>query len=209
MSAWVIRGLGMAVLHGAAITLLAKYAVYHPTDQTLVISLALAVLVGAAALWSALDAWRGLPDRGKVWFISALVAGPVAGILYVIGRAVFVDQTGVSELGGALTGGAAFSALLVLIPAGLGLFVGGRIGRSRPADEDDTDDEAREVPSPSPRPSRRVRPSEAEPTPRPRRRAQAADELTPQPARRVRPSGEAPSPRLSRRIQPRTGEPRA
>nr|WP_281506173.1 B-4DMT family transporter [Amycolatopsis sp. FBCC-B4732] len=136
MSAWVIRGLGMAVLHGAAITLLAKYAVYHPTDQTLVVSLALAVLVGAAALWSALDAWRGLPDRGRVWFIAALVTGPVAGILYVIGRAVFVDQTGVSELGGALTGGAAFSALLVLIPAGLGLFVGGRIGRSQPPSED-------------------------------------------------------------------------
>lgn len=127
----------MAVLHGAAITLLAKYAVYHPTDQTLVISVALAVLVGAAALWSALDAWRGLPERGKVWFIAALIAGPVAGILYVIGRAVFVDQTGVSELGGALTGGAAFSALLVLIPAGLGLFVGGRIGgREQPGDAD-------------------------------------------------------------------------
>ncbi|WP_435869872.1 B-4DMT family transporter [Amycolatopsis mediterranei] len=145
----------MAVLHGVALTVLAKYAVYHPTDQALPVSLALAVLVGAAALWSALDAWRGLPDRGRVWFISALIAGPVAGILYVIGRAVFVDQTGVSELGGALTGGAAFSALLVLIPAGLGLFVGGRIGRSTEPDE-----EAREVPSPRPR---RVRPSSREP----------------------------------------------
>ncbi|HET6704770.1 hypothetical protein, partial [Amycolatopsis sp.] len=125
-----------AVLHGAAITLLATYAVYHPTDQALPVSLALAVLVGAAALWSALDAWRGLPDRGRVWFVAALVAGPVAGILYVIGRAAFVDQTGVSELGGALTGGAAFSALLVLIPAGLGLFVGGRIGRSQEPGEE-------------------------------------------------------------------------
>lgn len=136
MSAWVIRGLAMAVLHALAITLLAKYAVYHPTDSTLYVSLALALMVGAAALWAAVDAWRGLPDRGKVWFISGLVAGPVAGVLYVIGRAVFVDQTGVSELGGALTGGAAFSALLVLIPAGLGLFVGGRIGRAQPPSEE-------------------------------------------------------------------------
>lgn len=124
----------MAVLHGTALTLLAKYAVYHPTDQTLAVSLTLAVLVGAAALWAALDAWRGVSDRGRAWFIAALVAGVVSGILYVIGRAVFVDQTGVSELGGALTGGAAFSALLVLVPAGLGLFVGGRIGRSPSAD---------------------------------------------------------------------------
>ncbi|MFI5586650.1 B-4DMT family transporter [Amycolatopsis sp. NPDC051758] len=192
MSAWVIRGLGMAVLHGAAITLLAKYAVYHPTDQTLVVSLALAVLVGAAALWSALDAWRGLPDRGKVWFISALVAGPVAGILYVIGRAVFVDQTGVSELGGALTGGAAFSALLVLIPAGLGLFVGGRIGRSEPVEEPEGSLEEAAVEEPAEAPSPR-------PRPRPARRrpvaagGQADDSGTPpRPVRRRQPPKEAP-----------------
>ncbi|KDN16057.1 B-4DMT family transporter [Amycolatopsis rifamycinica] len=144
----------MAVLHGVALTLLAKYAVYHPTDQTLAVSLTLAVLVGAAALWAALDAWRAVPDRGRAWFIAALVAGVVSGILYVIGRAVFVDQTGLSELGGALTGGAAFSALLVLVPAGLGLFVGGRIGGARAGEE-----EPREVPSPRPR---RVRPPSRE-----------------------------------------------
>jgi phosphate/sulfate permease len=227
MSAWVIRGLGMAVLHGAAITLLAKYAVYHPTDQTLVISIALAVLVGAAALWSALDAWRGLPDRGKVWFISALVAGPVAGILYVIGRAVFVDQTGVSELGGALTGGAAFSALLVLIPAGLGLFVGGRIGRSEPVSADDDPDDA--LPSPTRRrPAVSEEPAAAEdgsPSPRALRRrpvreepVAAEDGSTPPRATRRRPvSGEPASraagasripPRPPRRRQPPSEAPR-
>jgi hypothetical protein len=175
MSAWVIRGLGMAVLHGVALTLLAKYAVYHPTDQALVTSLALAVLVGAAALWSALDAWRDVPDRGRAWFIAALVAGVVSGILYVIGRAVFVDQTGVSELGGALTGGAAFSALLVLVPAGLGLFVGGRIGRAEPADSEADSEEAREVPSPSPRPRRRVRAEGESPRPSPRIRSHSKE----------------------------------
>ena len=208
----------MAVLHGAAITLLAKYAVYHPTDQTLVISIALAVLVGAAALWSALDAWRGLPDRGKVWFISALVAGPVAGILYVIGRAVFVDQTGVSELGGALTGGAAFSALLVLIPAGLGLFVGGRIGRSEPVSADDDPDDA--LPSPTRRrPAVSEDPVAAEdgsPSPRAARRRPVAAEdgsTSPRAARR-RPVREEPAaaedgstpPRATRR-PPVSGEP--
>ncbi len=120
----------MALLHGAAVTVLAKYEVFNPTDKTLVTSLALAALVGAAAGWGAVDAWQGKPERGKNWFIAALIAGPVSGVLYVIGRAVFVDQTGASELGGALTGGAAFSALLVLIPAGIGLFVGGRITKA-------------------------------------------------------------------------------
>lgn len=154
----------MAVLHGVALTLLAKYAVYHPTDQTLVVALALAVLVGAAALWSAVDAWRDVPDRGRAWFVAALVTGVVSGILYVIGRAVFVDQTGVAELGGALTGGAAFSALLVLIPAGLGLFVGGRIGRSQPSDSEEDGDEE---PAPSPRPRRQARTADEEAPRRP------------------------------------------
>ncbi|MFE5564275.1 B-4DMT family transporter [Amycolatopsis japonica] len=136
----------MALLHGAAVTVLAKYEVFNPTDKTLVTALALAVLVGAAAGWGAVDAWQGRPERGKKWFIAALIAGPVSGVLYVIGRAVFVDQTGASELGGALTGGAAFSALLVLIPAGIGLFVGGRITKTG----DDEDQPASEKPAGKP-----------------------------------------------------------
>lgn len=147
MAPWLTRGLVMALLHGAAVTVLAKYEVYNPTDQTLVVSLALAVLVGAAAGWSAVDAWQDKPERGKNWFIAALIAGPVSGVLYVIGRAVFVDQTGVSELGGALTGGAAFSALLVLIPAGLGLFVGSKIAKPRQDENDDEDDEVEAQPA--------------------------------------------------------------
>ncbi|MGW4486040.1 B-4DMT family transporter [Amycolatopsis sp. NPDC004368] len=146
LGAWLTRGLVMAVVHAAALTLLAKWSVFHPTGQTVITSVTLAVLVGVAALWSAIDGWRGKPDRGRAWFIASLVAGVVSGILYVIGRAAFVDQTGTSELGAALTGGAAFSALLVLVPAGLGLFVGSRVRRP-PAEEpegepeeDDSDD---------------------------------------------------------------------
>lgn len=137
LGAWLTRGLVMAVVHAAAMTLLAKWSVFHPTGQTLFTSLTIAVLVGLAALWSAIDGWRGLRDRGRAWFIASLVAGVCSGILYVIGRAIFVDQTGVSELRAALTGGAAFSALLVLVPAGLGLFVGGRM--RRPAPDEDAD----------------------------------------------------------------------
>ncbi|MFF4600492.1 B-4DMT family transporter [Amycolatopsis sp. NPDC001319] len=136
LGAWLTRGLVMAVVHAAAMTLLAKWSVFHPTDQTVITSVTLAVLVGVAALWSAIDGWRGKPDRGRAWFIASLVAGVFSGILYVIGRAVFVDQTGTSELGAALTGGAAFSALLVLVPAGLGLFVGSRVRRPAPVDEE-------------------------------------------------------------------------
>lgn len=133
----------MAVLHAAATVALAKIAVFQPTEVTFVTVVTLALLVGAAALWSALDAWLGLDRAARTWFIAALVAGPVSGVLAVIGRAVFVDQTGVNALGSALTGGAAFTALVVLVPAGLGLLVGGRLGGSRtPDDIDDAADTA-------------------------------------------------------------------
>ncbi|WP_020672668.1 hypothetical protein [Amycolatopsis nigrescens] len=117
----------MAVLHAAAVTVLAKIAVYQPADVATIRVVTLALLVGAAALWSAVDAWLRVDDRGRAWFIGALVAGVVSGVLSVIGRAIFVDQSGISELWPAVTGGAAFTALLVMIPAGLGLLVGSRL----------------------------------------------------------------------------------
>jgi hypothetical protein len=141
----------MAMLHAIAGTALAKAAVYDPTGLTTPKIIVIALLVGAAALWSAIDGWRcavkaadrpagrarprGLvrEDLGRTWVIAALIAGPVSGILSVIGRAAFVDQTGTSELWPALSGGAAFTALLVLVPAGLGMFTGGRLHPARKA----------------------------------------------------------------------------
>ncbi|MBB3665759.1 hypothetical protein FB384_004718 [Prauserella sediminis] len=145
MPHWVLRALGMSVLHAAATVALAKIAVFQPGETTLARAAAIALLVGAAALWGALDGWSRRPDGGRTWFIAGLVTGPAAGVLGVIGKAVLVDRTGVSELGAALTSGAAFTALLVLIPAALGLVVGSRIPRpgsdldTDPGDEPDTD----------------------------------------------------------------------
>jgi hypothetical protein len=151
MRPWLTRALGMALLHGVADTALAKATVYTPTGLSLTKIVTIALLVGAAALWSAIDAWLtvatarrassgkkretrlGRDDLGRTWLIAALVAGPLSGILYVIGRALLVDQSGADELLPALTGGAAFTALLVLIPAGLGMFVGLRLKPARKA----------------------------------------------------------------------------
>nr|WP_205413252.1 B-4DMT family transporter [Amycolatopsis ruanii] len=143
MRSWLVRGLGMAVLHAIAEVALAKATVYEPTGLTTARIAVIALLVGAAALWSALDAALRRADAGRTWFIASLVAGPVSGVLYVIGRAVLVDRTGAEELWPAISGGAAFTALLVLVPAGLGLFVGGRL--KRPA-------EPEKRPRPTPRP---------------------------------------------------------
>ncbi|HVW41495.1 MAG TPA: B-4DMT family transporter [Amycolatopsis sp.] len=141
MRPWLTRALGMALVHAVADTALAKAAVYEPTGLTTPRIIAIALLVGVAALWSAADAMLGRPDLGRTWLIASLIAGPVSGVLYVVGRAVFVDSGGAGELWTAITGGAAFTALLILIPAGLGMVVGARIKPpARPT-----------VPSPHPR----------------------------------------------------------
>lgn len=158
----------MAVVHAAAETVRADFGVQHPTSRTLFEAIVLGVLVGAAAVWGAVDKWRGVEDAGRAWLIASLVAGWGAAVLGVIGKSIFVDQTGVADLGSALTGGAAFTALLVLIPAAIGLGAGNWIRSSRSSDatdEDDKDDKDEPDASEADRPGRsrvRRRPTPAE-----------------------------------------------
>jgi hypothetical protein len=121
---WLLRGTALAVVHAAAEVVRADFGVHHPTSRTVFEALVLGGLVGVAAVWGAVDTWRDVPNRGKVWLLASLVAGWGAAVLGVIGKSIFVDQTGVAELGGALTGGAAFTALLVLVPACVGFLAG-------------------------------------------------------------------------------------
>ncbi|OLF19660.1 hypothetical protein BU204_01090 [Actinophytocola xanthii] len=125
----------MALLHAVAETVRTDFGVRHPTSRTLFEAVLLGALVGVAAVWAAVDTWRDVPDRGRAWLLAGLVAGWGAAVLGVVGKAVFVDQTGVADLGAALTGGAAFTALLVLVPAGAGMVAGRWIARPRRTDD--------------------------------------------------------------------------
>lgn len=131
MRAWLVRGFWMGVLHGGVQTGTAAVAVHSPEASSSVRYIALGLLVVAGLLWGGLDAWRGLVDAGLVWFLSGLVAGPSAGVLGVVGAALLVDRTGVEALGPALTGGAAFTALLVMVTGGLGAAVGRALPQPR------------------------------------------------------------------------------
>ncbi|MFC5288590.1 B-4DMT family transporter [Actinokineospora guangxiensis] len=130
MQRWLIRGAVLAVVHATANVVVSLLRVKDPTGQTTVSALTLGLLAGIAAVWAATDTWRSVPDRGRTWVIASLIAGWGSAVLGVIGRAAFVDATSTSALGSALTGGAAFTALLVLIPAALGLLTGPYLTRS-------------------------------------------------------------------------------
>ncbi|MBB5889594.1 B-4DMT family transporter [Kutzneria kofuensis] len=134
MRAWLLRGLVLAVVHAAVQTGEAWVRAGDPTAVGWLRPTALGLLVGVAVLWSGIDGWLGREGRGMVWFFSALVAGPVGGVLGVIGQGVFVDDTGAEALPVAITGGAAFIALLVLVPAGVGLLIGRLVTATRAAD---------------------------------------------------------------------------
>ncbi len=143
-SSWLLRGAVLAVVHAAAETVRADFGVHNPTSRTVFEAIMLGVLVAVAACWAAVDTWQNLDQRGRVWLISSLIAGWGAAVLGVIGKSIFVDQTGVSELGTALTGGAAFTALLVLVPAGIGMLAGRWIrapGRHATVSEEDSEDQ--------------------------------------------------------------------
>lgn len=126
----------LAVVHAAAETVRSDFGVHHPTSRTTFEAIVLGVLVAVGAVWGAVDTWRDVPERGKVWLIASLIAGWGAAILGIVGKSIFVDQSGVADLGGALTGGAAFTALLVLVPACVGLLAGRWIRTGRAGDEE-------------------------------------------------------------------------
>ncbi|MBP2337841.1 hypothetical protein JOF41_004019 [Saccharothrix coeruleofusca] len=130
MRTWLVRGCWTGLLHGGVQTGTAAVAVHSP-EASSVRYIALALVVAVGLLWGGLDAWRGLAEAGLVWFRSGLVAGPLAGVLGVLGAALLVDQTGVEALGPALTGGAAFTALVVMGTGGLGAALGRALPQPR------------------------------------------------------------------------------
>jgi hypothetical protein len=116
----------MTVVHTAGQSIVVAVRAAHPESSVWVSSVVLAALVGIAMLWGALDGWRRARATVRTWSIAALVMGPAAGVLALIVQAALVDATGPEALGAALAGGA-FTALLVLVPALVGVAVGQRV----------------------------------------------------------------------------------
>jgi len=106
---------------------LAAIAAREATSLDALRLISLGVAVAAAGLWGVLDTWRRIDYRGRNWLYASLLAGVLAGVLRIVGRAIFVDDTGVSALDTALTGDAAFAALVVLVPAAIGVLLGGQL----------------------------------------------------------------------------------
>ena len=121
MQPWLVRGCVMAVVYGAAETVLAKVQVDHPGSGSVVDPVLLALLVGVSGLWAGLDGWHRRPRRGMTWFYAALIGG-VIGFLWfnAFPAELFMGDTGALALGGALAAMAIMLKVEFLL-----LFVGG------------------------------------------------------------------------------------
>jgi hypothetical protein len=124
MRAWLVRGFWLGLLHGAVQAGTVAVSVHSPDAISRVRLIAFGLVIVAAVLWGALDSWRQFEGRGMAWFFASLLAGPLAGLVGVLGTSLLVDQSGTESLGPALTGGAAFTALVVLVTAAIGMGLG-------------------------------------------------------------------------------------
>lgn len=134
---WVLRALVMTAVYGVGQAVFVTARSFAPDLVTLWTLLLFGVLLAVGIVWAGAEVVLGRRPEEWTWFRAALAAAPAAGLLSWMLLALFVDGTGVADLGPALVGRAAFTALLVMLSA----FVGSRLGwlslRRRGEGEDD------------------------------------------------------------------------
>ena len=142
----------MTLVYGVAQAAFVAGKAWAP-DQTVLWSTVLLVLVlGVGLLWGGTEVVLGRKPPEWTWFGASLVTGPAAGLLTWILLALFVDQTGVADLSGALFGRAPATVLMVLGSATLGSRLGWLSLRRRGEGADDPALDTDEAPDAEPTP---------------------------------------------------------
>ncbi|MFF0279082.1 B-4DMT family transporter [Rhodococcus aetherivorans] len=133
MKPWLLRGLGLTLVHVLVRVLLGAALVQWPLQGSVLRMVALAVVVLAAIVWAGLDGIRDQrahpqsedgADLTMLWLKAAAVTGLVAGLLTWLIDTVSPIQVGVKSLFFELTSGAAFTVLLVYVPATAAVMLG-------------------------------------------------------------------------------------
>ncbi|MFG1781334.1 B-4DMT family transporter [Rhodococcus oryzae] len=133
MNSWLLRGLGMASVHVVTRVVLGLAVTQWPLHGSSLRWISLAFVVLVALLWGGLDGIRDArtavdeesgADLTMMWLKAAAVAGVLAGaVSWLIGATTGI-ALGDNTLFFELTSGAAFTILLVFLPAMLAVTVG-------------------------------------------------------------------------------------
>lgn len=133
MKPWLTRGLGLTLVHVIVRVLLGAALVQWPLQGSVLRWGGLLVVVFAALVWGGVDGIRDRranpdPDRGAdltmLWLKAGAVAGLLGGFVTWLVDTVTPIPVGVKSLFFELTSGAAFTVLLVFLPAMLAVTVG-------------------------------------------------------------------------------------
>lgn len=146
MNAWVVRGLGMALIHVVLRSLLGIAITQWPLQGSAFRMISLVLVIIAALLWGWFDAARDRkknpdPEHGADLTMRWLKASVLGGLLAGFGTWLadfFVNATD-NPLFFELTSGAAFTVLLIFVPATLAVMVA-RMLQNRKASENEGDD---------------------------------------------------------------------
>lgn len=125
MNAWVVRGLGMALIHIVLRSLLGIAITQWPLQGSSLRMITLVLAVLAAVLWGWFDAVRDRkknpdPDHGADltmrWLKASIMGGLLAGLgTWLVNLVPNINATQ-NPLFFELTSGAAFSVLLIFVP---------------------------------------------------------------------------------------------
>ncbi|GAB2927074.1 hypothetical protein GCM10027047_24930 [Rhodococcus aerolatus] len=127
VSPWLLRAVVLAPVHAAVSVGVGLLAAEHPEQGSWLRLVALGLLLAVALVWGTWDGTRearATDDLSARWLKAGLAAGPVAAFAAWLVRVLAVDATGLESLWGQLTGGASFTALMVLVPAVVGVVLG-------------------------------------------------------------------------------------
>ncbi|WP_137724487.1 B-4DMT family transporter [Prescottella subtropica] len=133
MNGWVVRGLGLAVVYVVVRTFLGAAVTQWPEQGSVMRWFSLVLVILAAFLWGAFDGIRDRradpdPDHGAdltmPWLKAAFVAGILGGVAaWLVGMLFDIAVTS-NGLLFEVTSGAAFTVLLVFVPAMIGVALG-------------------------------------------------------------------------------------
>lgn len=133
MNAWVLRGLVLAAAHVVVRTLLGFAIAQWPLHGSIFRWGMFLIVVVAAVVWGFIDGRNDReahpdPDDGDdltiLWLKAGLLGAVVAGLVsWVVGRLPHFDL-GDQSLFFELTSGAAWTTLLIFVPAMIGIAIG-------------------------------------------------------------------------------------
>lgn len=133
MNGWVVRGLGLALVFVVVRTFLGAAVTQWPEQGSILRWFSLVLVILTAFLWGVLDGIRDRrahpdpddsADLTMRWLAAAALAGVLAGALAWIVGAIFDIAVANGSLFFELTSGAAFTILLIFVPASIAVALG-------------------------------------------------------------------------------------